>query len=480
MLIAELFSKDSMRTAKVTHRNIIDWALYQVAWAAVMSLWGCGPADLSHQEHALKAHFEGVEAKDQFDILAARPRAIADYTATTTVLVSHQIADVMHLPYRELERAIIDAGADLLVAGPRDQTRSWVAHSDPKKKNLSLYRQKTRHFSLGQAPSSVWARDWAPMAALDQWGRPLLLDFNYLNDRPEDDIMGQIFANEHKDIRRLSVPLQLEGGNLMINRQGYCIISDRVVRDNAAQPEGIHPVDEKNAIILDADKMQYAVDHVVGTPFKSLDGHWRVRTDEFFYDEHQIKQVLRDYVGCVETYIMPALPYEVTKHVDVVMKFVDDHTILVGSIEPRRIELAKDDRQRQVARAISSHLKTLEGLLEKAGFNVVSMPMPLPQIPDPSKPDDIVVRSYVNALTLQTRKGKTVLAPRYRMGRVDREGASGPLFYDYTDAHHREADERRVRQVFEGFGYEVKFIEADALIQDFGAIHCVTMQYPNL
>jgi agmatine/peptidylarginine deiminase len=79
-------------------------------------------------------------------------------------------------------------------------------------------------------------------------------------------------------------------------------------------------------------------------------------------------------------------------------------------------------------------------------------------------PDSDVFRSYTNSLLLNG----TALIPRYI------RSISG----SYPDQSLQDSYEAEVRAIYESLGYKVVFIPSDGMIDNGGAVHCVTMQVP--
>lgn len=87
-------------------------------------------------------------------------------------------------------------------------------------------------FMVDEPIDTVWARDYSPIFYVDNHeeggGVPSVLHVSYYSDRPNDKEMGERFAE------RFSLPLTFrdllfEGGNLVSNGEGTCIMSDRVL-----------------------------------------------------------------------------------------------------------------------------------------------------------------------------------------------------------------------------------------------------------
>lgn len=427
-------------------------------------------------------HFENMSEGEVLKLLEKRPQAVAEYEPTESVLVSDDIAESMNLPYRALEAAILDSGVRLIIAGPKYTGRPWTSSQRTDLKKLNAYSIRTQR--VKEDPESIWARDWAPIMAKASDGSGILLDFNYIISRPRADKYGEFLSSKvFVSAKRLSVPLFLEGGNFQVNSKGYCIVSERILGDNEERALNMYAVDT-NGIIIDGDSLstdQRGLDYAAGTAYMDVDGNWRLRTEERFYNEVEIRKILDEYAGCRETLIVPSMPHEPTRHVDVFLKFIDDQTILLSQLDSNRVENLAAGRQKEIALKMLEHQSVISQMLKSEGFSVVQVPMPLPHIPVTELEDDIVVRSYVNSLLIVSRdQKKTVIVPSFQRGRFHPDYADAPIVYPYVDEEHIEADEAKVKKIYEDFDYNVKFVNADSLVGDFGAIHCTTMQYPAL
>jgi agmatine/peptidylarginine deiminase len=181
-------------------------------------------------------------------------------------------------------------------------------------------------------------------------------------------------------------------------------------------------------------------------------------------DEDQIADYYEKFAGCSKVTIFPRMPYEGTGHIDMWSKFLDDDTVIVGEILPETRELAV--REGGAAAAFSGRIATYldeRSLdLEKLGYKVKRIPMPVP--------DDYAIRSYTNSLLING----VALVPRYSLG-FDIDNFSD---YSYSDGQLQSSYEAKVREAYESAGYTVKFLDSDELIAYGGAIHCVTMQLP--
>ncbi len=200
-------------------------------------------------------------------------------------------------------------------------------------------------------PTSVWMRDFGPLAVVTQDYGHRLIDFAYYDHRPKDDGLPT-FLGDYWGLPVSRPMLQLEGGNIQSNGRGTCVVSQWAVTQN------VNAFGEE-------------------------------------YGEGYVKQTLGDYLGCETTIIVPRLAREGTGHVDMYVHITGPDTVLVGEYTTDQ-----DAANKRI---------TDEGaqILADAGFTVTRIPMPTPT---PRPGDEEVFRSYTNALAVNDG----VLVPTYR------------------------------------------------------------------
>lgn len=233
---------------------------------------------------------------------------------------------------------------------------------------------------------SVWMRDYGPLSVVTPTGGRGHVDLRYYWGRWMDDYFPTAYAGSRGEgVAR--PPIEMEGGNFLSDGQGRCVTTDANVARNAA----------------------------------------------FGYTQDDIRALLRDYLGCVRTTVVPAMQNEGTGHVDMSVHITAPGEVIVGKYDPR------DDAVN------AQRLETAAARLAADGFLVRRVWMP-------KNDGQTVFRSYTNALAVN---GK-VLVPVYA---EDRRGEASALA-TFADAYP---------------GREIVPIGADGIIQMAGAIHCVTM-----
>lgn len=446
----------------------------------VYILAGCG---LAPSASRVDGHFEQMDKQQVDRILATKPVAVAEYEQTDSVLVGHRLATNMRTKDRSFEREIIDAGVELLIASrPRKNPIPWIngKQDSDEQDLLSSYDIRTKHVKAERTPEVIWTRDYAPIMAINKHGKPVLLDFNYHRNRPFADMFARSLNLHFPEAERLSVPLYLEGGNFMINKRAECFVSEAVVEANKKPLSELKtPIYRSGIVVPDELAPDFAYDYVPGLLYIDEYGDKRVHTDDLYLERSQVKSLIRKYVGCRKVHIMKPMPHESTGHIDMFMKFLNDDIILLSRLDGDRVAEIRNDEQQRVAVEIKNFLDRVRFELLYTGYDVKTIPMPVPEVLTQYDKRGIVVRTYVNSLLIVNGEKKLALVPSYEKGYYP-DAHLDDRFYSYADASHLKDDLFEVEKVYKDAGYKVRFFNADALIRDLGALHCATMQYPKI
>ncbi len=189
----------------------------------------------------------------------------------------------------------------------------------------------------------MWVRDFGPKFLRNKVGGLTMVDFAYL-DRPATD--GTIRSDDDKVPQQLaemfrtsvvSVPLSMEGGNLLTNGYGACISTSQIVAENS---------------------------------------HRR-------YGMQDVARILRDYFGQEQWASLEHLPVDNTRHADTYVMFTSPDTVVVASCDP------KED-----AASAAVMDKAAEQLSK---INFMGKPLRVVRIPMTLKGDD-AVRTYTNVV----------------------------------------------------------------------------------
>ncbi|MFH2006746.1 MAG: agmatine deiminase family protein [bacterium] len=167
------------------------------------------------------------------------------------------------------------------------------------------------------------------------------------------------------------------------------------------------------------------------------------RAEEYVSSEGSLRRrrELRSFLGCRQLVRLRALEGERTGHVDVFLKVAPQGTILLGAYDP------VDDHEN--SRILDENARLLQTLKDLTGrpFRVLRVPMP--------DSFDGVYRTYLNSAVIN----EVLLVPTYQ----DYRHLESRVFAAY-------------RRAFPG---SIIFkIPADALVEQGGAIHCVTRARP--
>ena len=320
---------------------------------------------------------------------------------------------------RALLAKALELGLTALVLVNEDEgmleSRPWFAKLDPPVK------ARAKQIKLVNIPhDTIWIRDFGPGYA--RWlGKPSIskssfVDFIYRSDVIINDTVPYMLALYlHKSLE--SIPVILDGGSFLSNGS-TCLVSVESLEAG----------------------------HLL--KFGKITGKASVS---------MFRNYLKHFVGCQKLVIFPNAAHE---HVDMWAKIVNHDTVLVNEISD---EILSDiaSKHGPLNDEVFSVKRKLDEAAEILGdyFNVVRIPMPIPDID--------VFRTYANALLIN---GHAIL-PSY--SKIDKNGV--PLL----DAENLESYEEQVSKVFKDFHYKVSFINADEVIADGGALHCVGLQLPD-
>lgn len=137
---------------------------------------------------------------------------------------------------------------------------------------------------------TMWVRDFGPLTISDGAGHRSLVDFHYRERRGnalDDDVPGHLARLTGSKIQ--TSPLLLEGGDLLTNGRGLCLLSTRVINRNA------------HYLMLDPESTVQDLGAILG--FESL-------------------------------FMIPSLEGESTGHLDMFCAFVATDLVVVGRYDP--------------------------------------------------------------------------------------------------------------------------------------------------
>ena len=161
------------------------------------------------------------------------------------------------------------------------------------------------------------------------------------------------------------------------------------------------------------------------------------------YEHHQVQPLMKKLFQCKEVAVLEPLIGEPTGHVDMFVTFTAPDTVVVARIDPQ------DDPIN--AAVLDRNAKMLAGLTTPAG------PLRVERIPMPAHEADLW-RSYTNVLYFNG----TVMLPTYA-------GVDPRMERLVADTYRRLLP-----------GWDIKGIDCTKLIQLGGAVHCVTLNLPEI
>lgn len=349
----------------------------------------------------------------------ANVESIPEFAPSDSVLVS-EILFRENFNGAALAKAIIDSGARVIIAMAQPMSEEEQLHWR-KEQNLDAFSSEQVSL-LNIAHDTHWVRDYAPLPVRVRHssGEPQLgfVDLDYKKEmRLDDTVSYQLGLLFNTDIRH--VPLTFAGGNFLTDGKN-CYMTNDVRKD------------------LSLETKEFAAD--------------RQKAEDY------ISRYFRDSAGCDKTVFIENAPHE---HIDMWAKIVAPHTALVNQITAETVDyfLKKDGF---VPKDVIDMRDSLDEMARQLGayMKVERLPMPAPY--------RNTMRTYANGILVN----KSAILPRYKTF-----GWNGESYPD-QELHARY--EEQVRAAYEKHGYKVEFVDADGLIFNGGALHCVAQQIPRV
>lgn len=379
----------------------------------------------------VKGHYEHGDTEEKLRSFRGKLVSVPEYARAKAVLMSSEALRKQEI----VEQFVIIAKSqipEMILVTPPDHSNSplallkWIdaTYGTRAVYNLGSAINKIKVIPRSVASGrSLWIRDYAPLTTRHKdSGDIVLVDFNYMQSRQSDDAFPEDLARAFK-LKRIGLPLYNEGGNFMVNDNGDCLMTDRIIKLNAKKQ-------------IDSDEI---------------------------YDRIQIERMFKDYLGCKRVVIFPSMPHEATQHIDIWAKFLTNKKIVVSRMSQETVNTTDENSPfRQIAIDIKNYLDARIPELQALGFEVIEVPMPAPDTGE-----GLVIRSYTNSLLVHG----TAFVPIYKKNQVQNLGA-----FDYIDGHLTASYEKAAKKAYSDAGLKYIPIEADALIQLAGAVHCSTIQ----
>jgi len=248
-------------------------------------------------------------------------------------------------------------------------------------------------FFLHVPTDDVWTRDYGPTAVYSGKDENPVLIWNpyYVANQAYYKFDADVSANlaQSLGLPVYRLPLIVEGGNIITEGKGAIMMFDSVLSMN---------------------------------PELTMEG---------------LEKILAEYLGCEQLLLLPSLKGEITGHVDMVVKFLDENTLMVASAHRRhRWHEGLEQTARRLAAANSINGKA---------YTIVRMP--LPRRPASTH----CFWSYVNSLILNRR----VIVPVFGM-----------------------AEDEEALQIYRSAmpGHEVAGVDFSSY--PVGSIHCQSKEIP--
>lgn len=215
-------------------------------------------------------------------------------------------------PFADVVMGAADAGVPvtMLVANAYQERRLVRAFDDLSVPHAHVVFERV-------ATDSMWMRDYGPMVVTNPSGEVALVDLPYGDDRPLDDRVPEKLARLW-ELPLLRSDLQMEGGHILTDGIGHCVVTDDLIARNLA--------------------------------------------DGVYWDD--IRDHLHALLGCRSVITLPALLDEPTGHVDLFVSIPGPRRALVG-----RYRRSEDPENAQ-------RLDDAAEILRDAGFKVDRIPMP--------------------------------------------------------------------------------------------------------
>lgn len=214
--------------------------------------------------------------------------------------------------YREmLLAAAPESRVTLIVDSASDFDLLWSV-VDEVEEQLGASAHRIEVLELSN--DSIWLRDYGPLITRSG-GKKRVVDLEYWGGGA-DDAVASVLAEEYLQLPPQSVELELEGGNLLADGEGHCLVSTQVLVANPDQ------------------------------------------------SEEEIRKTLRTVFGCEQTEILPPALDEPTGRVDMYATFTGPGELLLGKFDESADPAAREQ------------LEEIATALAKRGYRVRRVPMP--------------------------------------------------------------------------------------------------------
>ncbi len=242
----------------------------------------------------------------------------------------------------------------------------------------------------------IWIRDFMPIPTNITNPKYIKFQYNPIYLTQKDDSIKKLGDSTSNRLKSHFSPenqhysnIILDGGNFISNGIGTAITTNRIITDN----EG------------------YAID--------------------------EIKVYTKKNLGITNLIILPVEPGDITGHIDGMVRFVFETTVVVGDY-PSSYSIGK------------IFMNKIAQTMLQLGFNVIRVMNDIPKISKNKFPS--AVGNYINYL----RVGNTIYLPIYK---------------------NKESFNKKAIKVYKSFGLEVIPILSDELAEYGGVLNCITWHF---
>lgn len=139
-----------------------------------------------------------------------------------------------NLVFRKIAEIASDDGTPLLIVFKDQQELETIKHY------LNKYLIPTRsiHF-MAHDYNGIWIRDYCPFSTSNNQNEIELVDFNY--HKSKDNLFSKTIA-KHLKMRLKTMPLEMQGGNLIINEKGIAICTNLILEQNNLSRENLFEI----------------------------------------------------------------------------------------------------------------------------------------------------------------------------------------------------------------------------------------------
>ena len=400
--------------------------------------FACSGPKSTDQE--LKGHYENEQKKPlaKYETYIGKQSLVPEYeNGIKQVFINEDLVIPRGFNTNEtkgLAKAIIDAGSELVLLSNDERAAEGLGSPDFENLRNEVgywFMDKVLLKSMGELGiDSLWTRDYFPLLPVDNAGNPVLIDFNYY----PHDILGEMIPKTLEDqtgLPRVSLPIYAEGGNIIINDDGLCLMSDSILMENSQ-------------VKVEGDKA---------------------------LSRAEITTFYKQYVGCKDLKFFPIMPYEGSQHIDIWAKYISNDTILVHDLQERTL-LTMNSKYRSRGKEIQTFLRARQADLKALGLKVKTIPMPAPYFDLGNEGSDyeyelISILSFINGLIING----TIIFPDYIQNN-DADGNDIPM----SDIQYYSDYKKSISSTVGDEGFKAVFINADNIVGLGGAIHCVTKE----